>query len=114
MDILGFKKEVFQGSWFLVLKFPGMKLSLLYSYLQEECHLVPEKQPNINKAVSPIEIFSLVTDFEELLALIVEQSNIYAHQNGRSFTITEEELKAFLGINFVMAISYPPLLNTGE
>ena len=44
VDILGFKKEVFQGSWFLILKFPGMKLSLLYSYLQEECHLVPEIQ----------------------------------------------------------------------
>ena len=40
---------------------------------QEECHLVPETQPNLNETVSPIEIFSLVTDLGVLLELIVEQ-----------------------------------------
>ena len=50
---------------------------------QEECHLVPEIQPNLNETVSPIEIFSSVTGLEELLELIVEQSNFYAHQNGK-------------------------------
>ena len=40
--------------------------------------------------------------------LIVEQSNFYAPQHRRNFTITKEELKAFLGINFVMAISKLP------
>ena len=48
---------------------------------QEEYHLVPETQPNLNETVSPIEIFSLVTGLKELLELIVEQSNIYAHHN---------------------------------
>ena len=48
---------------------------------QEECHLVPEIQPNL-----------------------------YAHQNGRNFTVTKEELKAFLGINFVMAINKLPTI----
>ena len=71
---------------------------------QEVCHLVPETQPNLNETVSPIEIFPLVTDHRELLELIVEQSNFYAHQIGRIFRVTKEELKAFLGINFVMAI----------
>ena len=70
---------------------------------QEECHLVPEIQPNLNETVSPTEIFSLVTGLEELLELIVEQSNLYAHQNGRN--VFKEELKAFLAINFVMAIN---------
>ena len=72
---------------------------------QEECHLVPEIQPNLNETVSPTEIFSLVTGLVELLELIVEQSNLYAHQNGRNFTVTKKELKAFLGINLVMAIN---------
>ena len=63
---------------------------------------MPEIQPNLNETVSKIEMFSLVTGLEELLELIVEQSNIYAHQNGRHFTVTKEELKAFIGINFVM------------
>ena len=45
---------------------------------QEECHLVPEIQPNLNETVSSIEIFSLVTGLEELLELIAEQSKLYA------------------------------------
>ena len=72
---------------------------------------MPEIQPNLNEKVSPIEIFSLVAGLKELLELIVEQSNLYAHQNGRSFTATKEELKAFLGINFVMAISKLPTIS---
>ena len=77
---------------------------------QEECHLVAGIQPNLNETVSPIEIFSLVTGLEELLELIVEQLNLYAHQNGRNFTVTKEELKAFLGINFVMEINKLPTI----
>ena len=57
---------------------------------QEKCQLVPEIQPNLNETVCPIEIFSLVTGLNELLELIAEQPNLYAHQNGRIFTITRE------------------------
>ena len=42
--------------------------------------------------------------------LIVEQSNFYAPQHRRNFTITKEELKAFLGINFVIAINKLPMI----
>ena len=45
-----------------------------------------------------IEIFSLVTDIEEMLELIVEESNLYAHQNGGNFTVNKEKLTTFLGI----------------
>ena len=69
-----------------------------------------EIQPNLNETVSPREIFSLVTGLVELLQLIVEQFNLYAHQNGGNFTVTKEELKAFLGKNFVMAISKLPMI----
>ena len=51
-----------------------------------------------------------MTSLGELLRLIVEQSNLYVHQNGRKFTVTKEELKAFLGINFVMAINKLPTI----
>ena len=50
------------------------------------------------------------TGLKELLELIVEQPNLYAHQNGRNFTVTEEELKAFLGINFAIAINKLPTI----
>ena len=75
---------------------------------QKECYLVPEIQPSLNETVSLIEIFSLVTGLEELLELIVEQSNFYDHQNGTNFIVTKEEVEAFLGINFVMAINKLP------
>ena len=55
-------------------------------------------------------MFSLVNGLDELLELIVEQSNLYAHQNGRNFTVTKEELKAFLGINFIMTINKLPTI----
>ena len=66
---------------------------------------MPEIQPNLNETLSPTEILSLVTELEKLLELIVEQSNLYAHQNGRNFTVTKKELKVFLGTNLVMAIN---------
>ena len=77
---------------------------------QEEYHLVSEIQPNLNETVSPIEICSLLTGLEELLELIIEQSNLYANQNGRNNTDTKEELKTFLGKNFVMAINKLPTI----
>ena len=55
-------------------------------------------------------MFFLVTCLEELLELTVEQSNLYAHQNGRNFTVLKEELKAFLRINFVIAINKLPTI----
>ena len=45
-----------------------------------------------------------------LLELIIEQSNLYANQNGRNITDTNEELKTFLGKNFVMAINKLPTI----
>ena len=50
-------------------------------------------------------MFYLVTGLKELLELTVEQSNPYAHQNGSNFTVTKEEQKAFLRLNFVMTIN---------
>ena len=67
-------------------------------------------QPNLNETVSPIETFSLVTGLEELLEMIVEQSNHYAYQNGRNFTVTKEKLKAFREISFDMAIHNLPTI----
>ena len=66
---------------------------------------MPEIQPSLNETVSQIKIFSLVISLERLLELLVEQSNLYGHQNGRNFTVIKNELKVFLGINFVMAIN---------
>ena len=68
------------------------------------------KQEDLNETVSLTEIFSLATSLKELLELIDEQSNLYTHQNGRNITATKGEQKAFLGINFVIAISKLPTI----
>ena len=51
-----------------------------------------------------MEIFELATGIEELIDLIVVQTNLYAQQKGRNFSVDNNELKAFLGINYIMAI----------
>ena len=48
---------------------------------------------------------------EELLDLILKQSNLYALQNERKVLVTKEEMKAFLGINFVMEINKLPTID---
>ena len=69
-----------------------------------------EIQPNLNETVSPIEIFSLVTGLEELVELIIEESDLYAHQNGRNVTVTKEDLKVVLEINFAITINKLPTI----
>ena len=41
----------------------------------------------------------------ELLEIIVTETNRYATQKGRNFETTEDEMKAFIGINFIMGIN---------
>ena len=74
-------KKKHYGSGSKKLKLPSKKsVTLIEKKKKKECHLVLEIQPNLNEAISSIEIFSLGIGLEELLQLIVEQSNIHAHQ----------------------------------
>ena len=49
-------------------------------------------------------------NIDELVDNLVDQSNIYATQNGWEFETNYEEMLAFLGINYVMFISKLPTL----
>ena len=44
---------------------------------QEPYALIAETQAELNEIVSPMEIFELVTGLEELIDLIVVQTNLY-------------------------------------
>ena len=46
------------------------------------------------------------------VVILVEQTNLYARQNGRQFETNSDEIKAFLGINFVMSINKLPNLKS--
>ena len=77
---------------------------------QEPIALTPEIQAELNEIVSPMEIFELVTGLEELIDLLVVQTNLYAQQKWRNFTVDNNELKAFLEINYIMAINKLPTI----
>lgn len=58
---------------------------------------------------SPINIFNAVTNFDQLIDdIIVPESERYALQNGRSFTLSSAEAKAYLGMNYVMGYHILP------
>ena len=71
---------------------------------QEPCALILEIQPQLNETVSPMEIFELVTGLAELIDLIFAQTNLYAQQKGRNFTVDNNEL------NYIMAINKSPTI----
>ena len=52
-----------------------------------------------------LQIFESTMKLNELVKIICDQSNLYAAQNGREFATTPEEIRAFLGINYIMSIS---------
>ena len=54
---------------------------------------------------APFDIFSAVTDIENLIKLTVFESNLYAQQKEREFETNEQEMGAYLGINYVMSIN---------
>lgn len=61
---------------------------------------------------TPYELFKYVANFETLTDIIVEQSNLYASQNGNTFETNQKEITAFLGINFIMSINQLPTIQS--
>ena len=52
----------------------------------------------------------MVTGMNQLLEIIVSERNRYATQKGCKIETMEDEMKAFLGINFIMGINKIPSL----
>ena len=57
-----------------------------------------------------MENFELVTGLEELIDLIVVQTNLYRQQKERNFIVYNNELKAFLEINYIKEINKLPTI----
>ena len=47
----------------------------------------------------------------KLVALILTETNRYAQQNGRNFVTNAAEMKAFLGMNYIMSVNKPPTIH---
>ena len=76
----------------------------------ETCYLHENVLLDLPELATPYLIFRKTVNIDELVDILVDQSNIYATQNGQEFETNREEMLAFLGINYVMSICKLPTL----
>ena len=62
--------------------------------------------------VTPQIVFNRVTNFEALMDMIILESERYAMQCGRGFHTCQDELKAFIAINYIMSINKLPTIRS--
>ena len=77
---------------------------------KKECTLEAEVLVNLGHGSTPFDIFQMVTRMNELLEIFVMETNRYATQKGHNFETTVDEMKALLGINFIVGINKLPSL----
>ena len=77
---------------------------------KKECTLEAELLIDLDHGSTPFDIFQTVTRMNELLGIIVTETSKYTTQKGCTFETTEDEMKAFLGINLIMGINKLPSL----
>ena len=77
---------------------------------KKECTLEAEVLVDLDHGSTPFDIFRIFTGMNEPLEIIVKEKNRYAIQKGHNFETIEDEMKAFLGINFIMNVSKLPSL----
>ena len=77
------------------------------SYQPPLCNLIMQCLLDFvgEEQVTPFEVFSKASNLEGLVALLVEESERYAHQNGRVFKTNPDVMKAFLGIINIISIN---------
>ena len=71
---------------------------------RKNCELEVKILLDLPVNASPLRVFESTTRLNDLVSLICDQTNLYAEQNGRTFRTTPEEVCAFLGVHFMMAI----------
>ena len=70
----------------------------------QNCELEAKILLDLPVNASPLRAIESTTRLNDLVSLICDQTNLYAEQNGRTFRTMPEEVRAFLGVNFMMAI----------
>ena len=70
----------------------------------KEFTLEAEVLVDLDNGSTPFGIFQTGTGMNELLEIIVTETNRYTTRKGRNFETMEDEMKAFLGINFIMVL----------
>ena len=93
-----------------------MKLNLIGKkhapYAKEQCSLKVDIIHQFSEHHIPFDVFSAVTNLDGLVKLLVDESNLYAQQNGREFHTNEQKMTVFLGINYIMSINKLPVIKS--
>ena len=79
-------------------------------YAKEQCSLKADIIHQFPEHHILFDAFSAVTNLDELVQLLVEVSNLYSQQNGRTSHTNKQEMTAFLRINYIMSINKLPIL----
>ena len=77
---------------------------------KKECLYNGAVKLDLSENPTPYKIFEQVSNIDELVSLIVHQSELYAEQSGRVFVTEEDEIKAFIGCNYIMLLYKLPSL----
>ena len=72
---------------------------------KKKCTLEAEVLVNLDHGSTPFDIFQTVTGMDKLLEINLMETNRYATQKGRNVEAMEDEIKAFLRINFIMGMN---------
>ena len=53
----------------------------------------------------PFDLFSALTNLDGIVKLLVNESNLSAQKNGRELRTNKQEMRVFLGINYIMSVN---------
>ena len=75
------------------------------SHFRENCLLERGVFYQFDGSASAFDIYEQVINLDVFIKLLVEESNLYSQQNVRKFLTNTREIKAFIGVNYIMTVN---------
>ena len=86
--------------------------STKYIQTRKECEHNGKVRLEIHPLDSPLNVFDKLLHLENFLQHLKSEAEAYAAQNGRVFEVSLEELRAFIGLNYIMGYHKVPSLRS--
>ena len=84
----------------------------VFPHSQENCLFDSGVSCQFDKSASAFHVYEQVINLVVLIGLLVQQSNLYLEQNRRNFLSNGKEMKAFVGVNYILAVNKLPSIAT--
>ena len=72
---------------------------------RKPCDLEPEVKYSFSENFSPLNIYKKVVKLDNLVELLISQTNICSQQSGSKFLTMSKEINTFFGLKFIMEIN---------